>query len=89
MTYGTPVVPNDVRRHRLISISYMLLLPCHGRGREFESRRPRHFFRSLQRENGTFHRFWVVACVVTHRFDPSRERIERFSFLFASIRTCE
>jgi len=24
-------VPNDVRRHRLISISYMSLLPCHGR----------------------------------------------------------
>ena len=23
---------NDVRRHRLISISYILLLPCHGRG---------------------------------------------------------
>ncbi len=24
-------------------------LPCHGRGREFESRRPRHFFQSLTR----------------------------------------
>ena len=24
-------------------------LPCHGRGREFESRRPRHFFQSLAR----------------------------------------
>ncbi len=23
-------VPTDVRRHRLISISYMSLLPCHG-----------------------------------------------------------
>jgi hypothetical protein len=22
-------------------------LPCHGRGREFESRRPRHFFHAL------------------------------------------
>jgi hypothetical protein len=30
-------VPNDVRRRRLISISYMSLLPCHGRGRRFES----------------------------------------------------
>ena len=28
---------NNVRRHRLISISYLSLLPCHGRGREFES----------------------------------------------------
>src|ERR1700693_2655179 len=37
-------VPNDVRRHRLISISYMSLLPRHGRGRGFESRRPRHSF---------------------------------------------
>ena len=38
------VTPNDVRRHRLISISYISLLPCHGRGRGFESRRPRHSF---------------------------------------------
>jgi hypothetical protein len=36
------VVSNEVRRHRLISISYISLLPCHGRGRGFESRRPRH-----------------------------------------------
>jgi hypothetical protein len=40
-------VPNDVRRHRLISISYISLLPCHGRGRGFESRRPRQFFQAL------------------------------------------
>ena len=26
------VVPNDVHRHRLISISYIALLPCHGSG---------------------------------------------------------
>ena len=38
------VVSKDVRRHRLISIVYITTLPCHGRGREFESRRPRHFF---------------------------------------------
>jgi|SRR5690348_13373076 len=37
------VVSKDVRRHRLISIDYITTLPCHGRGREFESRRPRHF----------------------------------------------
>src|ERR1700738_1289834 len=37
-------VSKDVRRHRLISISYITTLPCHGRGREFESRRPRHSF---------------------------------------------
>jgi hypothetical protein len=30
------VVSKDVRRHRLISISYITTLPCHGRGREFE-----------------------------------------------------
>ena len=38
------VVSTDVRRHRLISISYINPWRCHGRGREFESRRPRHFF---------------------------------------------
>jgi hypothetical protein len=26
-------VPNDVRRHRLISVSYTSLLPCHGTAR--------------------------------------------------------
>ena len=35
-------VSKDVRRHRLISSDYIKTLPCHGRGREFESRRPRH-----------------------------------------------
>lgn len=29
-------------RHRLSSITYVLLLPCHGRGRGFESRRHWH-----------------------------------------------
>ena len=37
---------NDVRRHRLMSVSYIALLPCHGRGRGFESRRPRHSFQT-------------------------------------------
>ena len=41
------VVSKDVRRHRLISISYISHGRCHGRGREFESRRPRHIFQSL------------------------------------------
>ena len=41
------VVSKNVRRHRLISIDYITALPCHGRGREFESRRPRHFFQAL------------------------------------------
>jgi hypothetical protein len=38
------VVSKDVRRHRLISIDYITTLRSHGRGREFESRRPRHSF---------------------------------------------
>src|SRR5438876_4853580 len=41
------VVSKDVRRHRLISISYITTLSCHGRGREFESRRPRHIFQDI------------------------------------------
>src|SRR6267154_5853040 len=40
------VVSIDVRRHRLISVSYISHGPCHGRGRQFESRRPRHSFQS-------------------------------------------
>jgi hypothetical protein len=40
------VVSKDVRRHRLISISYISLGRCYGRGREFESRRPRPFLPS-------------------------------------------
>src|SRR5690348_12133422 len=38
------VVSKDVRRHRLISISYVSQWRCHGRGRGFESRRPRPSF---------------------------------------------
>jgi hypothetical protein len=37
------VLSKDVRRHRLISIDYITTLRCHGRGCEFESRRPRSF----------------------------------------------
>jgi hypothetical protein len=43
------VISKDVRRHRLISISYISHGRCHGRGREFESRRPRHSFRQCLR----------------------------------------
>ena|SRR6266581_1707439 len=41
------VVSIEVRRHRLISSDYIKTLYCHGRGREFESRRPRHIFNNL------------------------------------------
>ena len=41
------VVSMNVRRHRLISIDHMTALRCHGRGQEFESRRPRHSFLAL------------------------------------------
>jgi len=50
------VVSKDARRHRLISISYISHGPCHGRGREFESRRPRHLFKHLQRAQ---EKIWV------------------------------
>jgi hypothetical protein len=48
--YG-PVIVSDrsdraLRSHpcRVVSISYEQMLGCHGRGRGFESRRPRHSF---------------------------------------------
>jgi hypothetical protein len=41
-------VSKDVRRHRLISISYISHRRSNGRGREFESRRPRHIFNHLR-----------------------------------------
>ena len=34
---------------RVVSSSYQKTVYCHGRGREFESRRPRHFFQALRR----------------------------------------
>jgi hypothetical protein len=56
------VVSKDVRRHRLISISYISHGRCHGRGREFESRRPRHIFQLL-----TTKREWLPRLV----FNPN------------------
>src|ERR1019366_4159351 len=38
---------NCVRQHHSISVSYSKLLSCHGRGRGFESRRPRHHPKGL------------------------------------------
>jgi len=38
----------------------------------------------LRKKNGSFHGFCVVLCVVTYRFNPYRERIQRFSLRFNS-----
>jgi hypothetical protein len=48
------LVSTDVRRHRLISSDYIKMLRCHGRGRGFESRRPRHLFNELQEVSPDF-----------------------------------
>jgi predicted nucleic acid-binding protein len=36
-----------IARHRGLKVVGTLAAFCHGRGREFESRRPRHFFQAL------------------------------------------
>jgi len=54
------MVSRDVRRHRLISISYISLLPCHGRGRGFEFRCPRHFFSHFHITIGHSRDAWSV-----------------------------
>jgi hypothetical protein len=41
----SPALPNALEIARKFLV-FRCLLPCHGRGREFESRRPRHFFSS-------------------------------------------
>jgi len=56
-------VSKDVRRHRLISSDYIKTLPCHGRGREFESRRPRHIFQRLTA--------WTLLILGAIRVQPS------------------
>jgi hypothetical protein len=51
-------------------------LPCHGRGREFESRRPRHIFKHLHE---TREKIWVRLGPISQRNTPpavpSLERI--------------
>jgi len=70
MTYGTllvykrcPPTPFDI--NRLTSHA-----ACHGRGREFESRRPRHFFSS------SYEKRMVPAVSFPIEFNRSRERIK-------------
>ena len=40
------MVSRDVRQHRLISLDYIKAQRCHGRGRGFESRRPRQIYKA-------------------------------------------
>jgi hypothetical protein len=49
----TPSEAEEVVDPRYTS-RYTIALPCHGRGREFESRRPRHSFeKSCTKFNGS------------------------------------
>ena len=43
---------------RVVSNSYQKILHCHGRGREFESRRPHHSFQRLTRTE------WLPRCTI-------------------------
>ena len=54
------VVSKKIRRHRLISISYISHGRCHGRGREFESRRPRHSFQNTYADFGETICTWPI-----------------------------
>ena len=56
-----PVFAGDV-------VQLVRTLPCHGRGRGFESRRPRHIFKHLQR---TRKKIWVRLGPITRRCTPS------------------
>jgi hypothetical protein len=40
-------------------LSFHIKLHCHGRGREFESRRPRHIFKHLHETQKKSGSFWV------------------------------
>jgi len=50
--YGPVIVSEDSESglgshpRRVVSVSYQQIVGCHGRGRGFESRRPRHSFES-------------------------------------------
>ena len=58
---------------RVVSSSYQKMVHCHGRGREFESRRPRHFFpKDLSR-------------FLRNQRSPERARFRALSFLFSSV----
>src|SRR6266853_5068183 len=60
------VVSKDVRRHRLISIGYISHGRRHGRGCEFESRRPRHHSKEVKNRWRFPHR-----CKKVHLFPSS------------------
>src|SRR5882762_9570396 len=79
------VVSKDVRRHRLISIDYITALPCHGRGRGFNSHRllpacylrPRscHDLADSALAFPSWHRLWCLKNTLPRIVLPQRSQV--------------
>ena len=59
-------VPSCARK----SLKFHIKALCHGRGREFESRRPRHSFEALA-ESLTFGAYWLLAVAFSAAFEKT------------------
>jgi hypothetical protein len=76
-------VSKDVRRHRLISISYISHGRGHGRGREFESGRPRHHSKEVKNRWRFPHR-----CKKLHLFPSSSSLLPISPRISVCLRRC-
>jgi hypothetical protein len=70
----SPCIIWSTRLQRGDVVQLVRTLPCHGRGREFESRRPRHFFQ------------WLAERVLHRPQDLRRSLCRNLLFRFAGRR---